>query len=266
MTTPTESGGGDHDLIPLAEDPKPPALPGTVKVASTPDAVIDAIAADLVAHAIACVRQFGDFHLALSGGNTPFPLYERLMYDPMYRELPWTRTHLWMVDERCVPFDDPMSNFGKISEIIVGHSGIPAEQVHPIEATAADADVRYERALREALAWREKGHDRLDFVLLGMGDNGHTASLFPHTAVLHVKDRLAARCTGADVKPDRITMTYQLLNASRVLAPLVVGANKAEMIERVATGKDPIEEIPIKGIRPVGGELRWYLDAKAAGE
>ncbi len=264
MTTP-DAARPDDDLIPFAEEPVPPSLPGTVRVSATADATIDALAADLVAHALACVRQFGDFHLALSGGNTPFPLYERLMYDPMYRDLPWKRTHLWMVDERCVPFDDPMSNFGKISEIIVDHSGIPPEQVHPIEATASDADVRYERTLRETLAWREKGHDRLDFVLLGMGDNGHTASLFPHTAVLGVKDRLAARCTGADVTPDRITMTYPLLNASRVLAPLVVGAGKAEMVARVATGHDPIEEIPIKGIRPVGGELRWYLDAAAAG-
>jgi len=253
------------DPIPLEPTPKAPPLPGVVRVAPTSDALLDALAADLLAQAVQCVRAFGDFHLALSGGHTPFPLYERLMYDPQYRGLPWQRTHLWMVDERCVPFDDPLSNFGKISEIIVDHSGIPPEQVHPIEGTAADADLRYERTLREVLGWREKGHDRLDFVLLGMGDNGHTASLFPNTAVLHETTRLAARCSGPDVKPDRITMTYPLLNASRVLAALVVGPTKTEMVKRVATGRDPIEEIPIKGIRPVGGELRWYLDSVAAG-
>jgi 6-phosphogluconolactonase len=247
----------DRGPIPLAEDPDPPALPGTVRVGATPDATIDAIAADLITQAIACVREFGDFHLALSGGNTPMPLYERLMYDPDFRSLPWRRTHLWIVDERCVPFDDPRSNFGRISEIVVAHSDIPAAQVHPIEATADDAETRYERHLRETLAWREKGHDRLDFVLLGMGDNGHTASLFPHTDVLREEERLVGRCIGPEVEPERITMTYPLLNASRVLCPLVIGAGKAEMIRRVATGDDPVSEIPIKGIRPVGGELRW---------
>jgi 6-phosphogluconolactonase len=255
----------DPGLIPFADElPKPP-LPGSVRVEATADAILDAVAADLVAHAIECVRAFGDFHLALSGGSTPFPLYERLMYDPACRSLPWRRTHLWIVDERCVPFDDPRSNFGKIAEIIVGHSDIPPEQVHPIEATAEDADARYERALRETLAWREKGQDRLDFVLLGMGDNGHTASLFPHTAVLEERTRLAARCSGPEVDPPRITMTYPLLNASRVLAALVTGESKAAMIDRVATGSDDYREIPIKGLRPLGGELRWYLDAKAAG-
>ena len=119
--------------------PKPPPLPGEVVVAHTVDELIDKLAAELVIHAENCVRQFGDFHLALSGGPDPVPLYERLMYDPNYRRLPWRRTHLWIVDERCVPFDDKRSNFRVISEIIVDHADIPHEQVHPIFATSPTA-------------------------------------------------------------------------------------------------------------------------------
>src|SRR5687768_12288568 len=96
---------------------KPP-LPGSVVIRETPDELIDAVAADLFFQAVACARTFGDFHLALSGGSTPEPLYARLMYDPNYRDLPWKRTHLWIVDERRVPPDDERSNFRMIRETI----------------------------------------------------------------------------------------------------------------------------------------------------
>src|SRR5690606_10674816 len=102
----------------------------------------------------------------------------------------WKRTHLWIVDERRVPFDDPRSNFTMIRETIVDHSDIPREQVHPIFPLADHPDEDYERELREHLGWREKGHDRLDYVLLGMGADGHTASLFPRSPALRDDDRL----------------------------------------------------------------------------
>ena len=133
-----------------------PALPGRVVTAETPERVMELLAADLIAHALNCVRHFGDFHLALSGGNTPMPFYELLMVDPDYRVMPWRRTHLWVVDERRVGFEDPRSNWRHIHEILVNHSDIPAEQAHPILATQEDAPEAYERLLRETLGWREK--------------------------------------------------------------------------------------------------------------
>lgn len=246
--------------------PDAPSLPGEVEVFAEADHALDRLAGELVVHALECVRRFGDFHLALSGGSTPMPLYERLMIDPAYRRMPWRKTHLWIVDERRVPFDDDRSNYKHIKEIIGDHSDIPPNQLHPMEATRDDADVAYEQALQEALGWREKGQDRLDFVLLGMGPDGHTASLFPNSRALDVDDRLVTLNDGPTVvPPDRVTMTYKLINASRMIVPLVIGAGKAEMVERVATGDDPVHDIPIKGIDPIGGRLCWYLDDAACG-
>lgn len=271
------------DTYELAPLPAKPDLPGSVVVRETVDELIDVLAADLFVHANNCVRTFGAFHLALSGGSTPVPLYRRLMYDPNYRALPWARTHLWIVDERRVPFADEKSNFKMINELIGDHSGIPAEQVHPMFALAADADLEYERVLREELGWRERGQDRLDFVLLGMGSDGHTASLFPHSPALreelsHPDDaRLIRINEGENVTPpDRVTMTLRLINASRLIAVMVTGESKRSKLEAVAStwrrlraaGENSptpaeIEDLPVLGLSPVGGELRWYLDAAA---
>ena len=249
----------------LDETPEFPRLPGHVVVSADANAALDALGADMFMHAKNCVRTFGDFHLALSGGSTPMPLYERLMIDPRFREFPWRRTHLWIVDERCVPFDHEKSNFRQIREMIVEHSDIPPSQVHPMLADQPDAAERYEAELREVLGWREKGHDRLDFVLLGMGDEGHTASLFPHSIAQTVTDHFVAFNRGPTVvPPDRVTMTYPLLNSARFIAALVLGQKKAQMIHRIATDVDNASEIPIKGIAPIGGELRWYLDIESA--
>lgn len=243
-----------------------PPLPGEVLAVETVDEVIDKIAADLVVHAENCVREFGDFHLALSGGSTPQPLYERLMYDPNYRRLPWRRTHLWIVDERGVPFDDPACNFRAIDETIVEHADIPREQVHPMYAMSETGDVDYERELRETLAWREKGQDRLDFVLLGMGPDGHTASLFPHTEPLSERGRLVRFNMARNATPaQRLTMTYPILNSARFVAIMVTGHAKAATLQRVCEVDTDRDELPIKGVEPSSGELKWYLDAEACG-
>lgn len=264
----------DPGIIRL-ENPAPPepTLPGHVIVRKDAESLHAALGSDLLVHAQNCVRSFGDFHLAVSGGSTPMPFYRRLMVDPMFRSLPWERTHLWIVDERRVPFDDEKSNFGVIREILAHHSDIPAQNVHPMPVTEDDADERYERSLRETLAWREKGHDRLDFVLLGMGDDAHTASLFPHSPALDAPaDRLIVTNDGPAVTPpDRVTMTYTLINASRFIAVLVTGEKKRPTIAALADRMNNAEaitdaersEMPILGVHPIGGTLRWYLDYAA---
>jgi 6-phosphogluconolactonase len=269
----------------VSQSPARPDLPGTVVVRETPDDVVDAIASDLMLHALNCVRSFGDFHLALSGGSTPLPLYRRLMYDPMYRDFPWPRTHVWIVDERRVGFDDERSNFKAINELIIEHSGIPATQVHPMFATSERADLEYEQSLRDALGWREKGQDRLDFAVLGMGGDGHTASLFPHSPALveelAKKSRLGepghpdlpalVRINAGPTvtQPDRVTMTLTMLNACRFLGVIVTGTGKQAMVSKVSAAKAAgvtdasIAALPVLGLKPLAGELRWYLDHAA---
>jgi len=257
----------DFNPYELVPHPDSPDLPGTVIVRDTPEDVLEVLGADLYVQAKACIRGFGDFHMALSGGSTPEPFYRKLMSDPSLRDFPWKKTHLWIVDERRVPFEDELSNFGMIRQIIVQHSDIPGDQVHPMQAERDDADVRYEDELRSALEWREKGHDRLDFVLLGMGNDGHTASLFPRSPALSADGRLVVFNDGPSVTPpDRVTMTYSLLNASRFIAVLVYGQHKRGTIERVAGRKAEPKDLPILGIEPLAGDVRWYLDQAACPE
>lgn len=250
----------------LVDDSFPvPQLPGRVIPGADDDEVHGALGADLLLQANNCVRAHGSFHLALSGGSTPLPFYRCLMVDPRFRQLPWERTHLWVVDERCVPPDDERCNFLHIRETIVEHVDIPPHQVHPVDAHLPGAAAAYERTLKECLAWREVGHDRLDFVLLGMGEDGHTASLFPRSPALLERAALVADNAGPTVTPPaRVTMTYRLLNASRLVAVLVTGVKKHATLRRVAAaGADEAPALPILGISPTGGELRWYLDRAA---
>lgn len=272
---------------PYQLDPAPPTprLPGAVIVRATADALYDAAAAEMMLHAQNCVRQFGAFHLALSGGSTPLPLYERLMIDPALRSFPWESTHLWIVDERRVPFDDPRSNFRAINEILGDHSGVPASHVHPMLAMSDNADTAYELELRTHLGRREPGHERLDYILLGLGADGHTASLFPHSPALAIgadeapagadpsavrMPRLVRINSGPTVTPpDRVTMTFDLINTARFIAVLATGAGKRAIVERIAAvGAGPprrsdVHALPIVGIRPLAGVLRWYLDHDA---
>jgi len=273
-----------YDLTP---DLAAPRLPGAVVLREDVEGVVGALAADLMLHALNCIRVFGDFHLALSGGSTPLPLYRRLMIDPVFREFPWTRTHVWMVDERRVPSDDERSNFLAINETIGLHSGIPAEQLHPMPAMTDAADLAYQRELRESLGWREKGHDRLDFVLLGVGTDGHTASLFPRSPALMAditaavpaqsslnepRAELVRLNTGPAVTPpDRVTLSLPMINASRFIAVLVTGEGKRPIVERIirahlapGTAPESPADLPILAIRPLAGELRWYIDHAAS--
>ncbi len=249
----------------IAPELPKPRLPGEVVVREEVADLIDAITADLLVQAKACVRSFGDFHLALSGGSTPEPLYRRLMYDPRMRGFPWKKTHLWQVDERCVHEDDDLRNWTMIAGLLLEHSDIPPEQAHPMPVLEADGDERYEQELREALEWREKGHDRLDYVLLGMGTDLHTASLFPGSMALDARaGRLVVFNDGPGVvPPKRMTLTFEMLNASRFLGVMVTGEGKREAVARLARGGLDTASAPVRGVQPVGGVLRWYLDGGA---
>lgn len=259
-------------------------LTGDVHVARSTHGLHDDLYDDLasaLAHAAAqAVCERGVFHLALSGGSTPEPFYIRLVIDPRYRGIPWKQTHVWVVDERRVPADDDRANIKLIRETLTEHVPMRQRQVHPMPVLEENAAALYEDELGRVLMGHEPGvtrdpHQppRLDFVLLGMGDDAHTASLFPHSPALDVTDHWVAVNAGPRVTPpDRLTMTFPLLNAARDVAVLVTGEKKAATLARVdeqlRTGPD-VAALPITGIDPEkhgGGDLTWYLDPAAAGE
>lgn len=234
------------------------------------DDLIGRLAANLQEAARHRIRRAGIFHLALSGGSTPQPLYQRLMIDPLFRNFPWPRTHVWLVDERCVELDDDRSNYKVIREMIVDHSGIPPRQVHPMPVPDAVGDRRYEDELRAALD-NTDCRNRLDFILLGMGGDGHTASLFPRTPALRETEHWVMFNDGEAIAAPRprMTMTYPLINGARSIAVLVTGESKRAALQHAslaASSGGDIQRLPITGVQPIheDGEMTWYLDHAAA--
>ncbi|NJL32056.1 MAG: 6-phosphogluconolactonase [Phycisphaerales bacterium] len=245
---------------------------GQVHLARDKARLHDDLAQTLLAAAFHAIEERGVFHLALSGGSTPEPFYMNLVIDPRWRGIPWQKTHLWLVDERCVPETDDRSNWKMIRETLADHVPLKQRQLHPMPVMQADAGSAYERELRDVIVGQSPGDlvPMLDFVLLGMGDDGHTASLFPDSPALQEREKLVTHNDGPTAKPPiRLTMTYPLLHAARALALLVTGAGKAAMLQTIARqlqdqGPDPAR-YPVTGLPLMSDQVTWFMDAAAAG-
>ncbi|MEE9404090.1 MAG: 6-phosphogluconolactonase [Algisphaera sp.] len=243
-------------------------LPGSQHVSPDTETLFEALGESLMSCAMSAAEERGVFHIALSGGGTPEPFYIRLMTDPKFRLIPWAKTHLWIVDERCVPEDHEKSNIKMIREALADHCAMPAEQVHAMPVLADDPAGDYEAQLTKAFDMTpDQGVPKLDWVLLGMGGDCHTASLFPESPALASTRWIDTNDGEKVVPPPRVTMTYPLINAAREIVVLAVGAGKTAALTRVADqmasgSADPVN-IPISGIAPEN--LTWYLDDAAAG-
>ncbi|MFI4860996.1 MAG: 6-phosphogluconolactonase [Phycisphaerales bacterium JB063] len=247
-------------------------LTGTVHVAPDAHKLFDDLGSALVGAAQKAIEERGVFHLALSGGGTPEPFYMSLVTDPRYRLFPWQQTHVWIVDERRVPEDDEKSNIKMIRESLLSQVPLRDGCEHPMPVLADDPALDYEAALSAAFDGMVHPEvPKLDFVLLGMGGDAHTASLFPQSPALGVTDRWIA-CNDGErvVPPPRVTMTYPLINHAREVAVLLVGSGKHATLKQIeaqlAKGTPDIQELPITGINPAphGGEMTWFLDHGAA--
>jgi 6-phosphogluconolactonase len=255
-------------------------LTGSVHIGKDTDLLYDDLALAMFGVAQAAVKQRGVFHVALSGGSTPEPFYIRLVTDPRFRGLPWQDTHIWVVDERRVPETDDKSNTKMLRETLIDHVPIRKRQVHPMPVMESDPAGLYEKELARVFdvkaeaphghAGLLRGAPALDFVLLGMGDDTHTASLFPGSPALSEQRRWVAANDGPKVTPPpRVTLTFPILNAARHVAVLVTGAKKQmalRLVEKQASlGEPDVQRFPITGVNPTNGELTWYLDPAAAG-
>ncbi len=209
------------------------------------------------------VTDRGRFVVALAGGNTP-----RLLYEFLAREcresLPWDRVHFFWSDERYVPPGHPDSNYRMAREALLDHIDVPPANIHRPETDLDDPDEaarRYERELQELL-----GDDpRLDWVLLGLGEDGHVASLFPGSPLLSETERLVAVVHDSPKPPPtRLTMTLPIINDASEVHFLVTGEAKAEAVRATLEGPRDSRHVPAQAVQPAEGTLTWWLDSDAA--
>ena len=240
----------------------------TYSVYQTSDAVAFA-AAELFADAAeSAVNRRGVARIAVSGGSTPKTMFA-LLADParpFAASVPWAQLQLYWVDERCVPPTDAESNFRMTTEQMLNKVPLPAENVHRMEGelNPDEAANRYESVLRNTMKLEGAELPVFDLVLLGMGDDGHTASLFPHTAALDEMGRLVVANHVVQKETWRITLTWPVINHGREVCFLIEGAAKAVILAEVLTGPRDPERLPSQLIRPETGELRFLLDGAAA--
>jgi len=230
-----------------------------LRIADATDELARAVADALVEKASQTLQQRSHFSLALAGGNTPRLLY-RLLSNEYRQRVDWSRVHLFWSDERYVPHDHPASNFRMARETLIDPLNLLPENVHPMPTDAAnpeDAARRYEQELRVLF----EEIPRLDLVLLGMGADGHTASLFPGTAALRERKRWVAVGEAPTEPRVRLTLTLPVLNAARAVSFLITGAEKAEAVRRILVEHAPL---PAALVLPEEGELVWWLDKEAA--
>ena len=246
-----------------------------VRVFETVRALTDEAAETVATAADRAIRSTGRFVVALSGGSTPAALYARLATPPYSARIDWSRVHVFFGDERCVPPDDPASNYRMAREHLLDQVPIPASQVHRIhgEDDPTPAAAAYERELRTELATadgppRTAPGARFDLVLLGLGPDGHTASLFPGSAAAREHQRwvIAHRVAGAPGAPWRITITRPVIEAAAEVTFLVAGGEKAAMLLRVLEGPYEPDVLPAQAIAPSTTRVRWLVDAAAAAE
>ncbi len=233
------------------------------------DALAKAAAVELLHHAQRCVTERGLFTLSLAGGSTPRKLYTLLANDPAFREFPWAQTHLFFGDERQVPPSHLDSNYLMVTTTLLSTGLVPAANVHRVHTelpdanmTAADYDIELRTFFNATM--RFNNCPRFDVILLGMGPDGHTASLFPDSKALEEKDRWVVANWVEKFKSFRITFTFPVLNAARSVMLLVAGADKTEMIHNVLVADRKATTFPVQRVQPLDGIKTWMLDRAAA--
>jgi 6-phosphogluconolactonase len=217
-----------------------------------------------VAHAAEAESRAGRFAVALSGGSTPAALYRLLAAPPFRARVDWPRVHFFWGDERCVPPDHEESNFRMAKEALLSPIEAPERNIHrmrgeqePALAAAAYAD--------ELRLFFGSGLPRFDLVFLGLGEDGHTASLFPGSPALAERRRLVAAVHVEKLRSHRLTLTLPVLNAAAHAMFLVDGASKKEIVGEIFRASDAPERYPAARIRPADGDLAWLIGADAAG-
>ena len=240
----------------------------SLHILSTQEELSEAVAEYVQQLSATAIQARDKFVVALSGGSLPKILSAHLVTEPRRSQIDWSNWHVFWADERRVPLDHQESNYRLAKEVLFDHVSIPQEQIYPIDDTLKSAAVAaraYETKLREVLPPDDNKLPRFDLILLGMGEDGHTASLFPGHALLKETNRwVASIIDSPKPPPQRITLTYPVVNNANYVAFLTTGVGKAEMLPQAIETTGPESRIPAGRVQPTHGQVDWFIDKAAA--
>ncbi|WP_430009665.1 6-phosphogluconolactonase [Methylophaga lonarensis] len=231
------------------------------KILADASTLIDAAAEHFVSVARASIAKRGVFFVALAGGSTPKGLYQKLAMSPFVEQVDWSRVHLFFGDERCVAPTHDDSNFKMARLAMIDHIPVPAENVHRVPTESGDAAVvagHYAETIKQIMK-----EQPFDLVLLGLGPDGHIASLFPETPALEVTDKLVTSLFVEKFQSWRVTLTYPVINAARQVIVFIAGEAKAEIVRDITT--EAVTGLPVQRLAPQG-DYFWFMDKAAAGQ
>ena len=234
-----------------------------IKIFDTPDSLAQQLAIDLMQE---INNSSKEFFLAISGGSTPKILFKELSYSPFKEKLNWSKVQIFWCDERCVPPEDSDSNYGMTKSILLDHVNIPPENIHRIygESHPEKEAVRYAKEIAKILPEEKNKLPRFDWVLLGLGTDGHTASLFPNSELLYSCSNIA----GVGIHPvtgqKRISLTEKVINNSKRITFVITGKDKALILSDIINNNIGNRDIPASKIKPTDGSIEWRLDTESA--
>ena len=234
-----------------------------IKIFDSPDSLARLLAADLM-HEIN--NSSKDFFLGVSGGSTPKILFKELSHPPFKEKLNWSKVQIFWCDERCVPPEDSDSNYGMTKTILLNHINIPPQNIHRIfgESHPEKEAVRYAKEIEKILPEGENNSPRFDWILLGLGSDGHTASLFPNSGLLYSCSNIAGVAIHPTSGQKRISLTEKVINNSKQITFMVTGKDKANILSDIINNNIGSRDIPASKINPTDGSIEWRLDSEAA--
>ncbi len=239
----------------------------TVQVFNSPEDLYQAAVVQIAEVIKQAVQSRGKAYVTLSGGSTPLRLYQLLARPPYQTMIPWDAVHLYWGDERCVPPDHPESNYGQVKQVLLDHIPAQEERIHRIkgELEPADAARNYIRTLAESGDFANPW-PRMDISLLGMGADGHTASLFPGSIDPGEKRSpvIAVTAHYMDRPANRVSLSPLVFNTSRNIIFLVTGQDKAQVLSAALNGPHNPVNLPVQRIQPADGKIIWFIDSMAA--
>jgi 6-phosphogluconolactonase len=235
-----------------------------IRIFSDPQQMVEAAAEHFYHSAVSAHHRSGCFSVALSGGSTPRKLHRRFCEKPYILNIPWKSTHIFWVDERMVPYDHPESNFGASKKDFLDKLSLPPDHVHPmpISKNRNTLAKQYQLQLKTYFSKQNRSEPVFDLILLGIGTDGHVASLFPENPFSGTSNQWVITARGGDPHVWRLTLNYAILNSAKEILFLISGVGKASVVESLF--ENPSKKLPAHRIRPLNGKITYLMDQEAA--